>query len=172
MKSVNHVVLCSKARIPVLVRLTNFSDFAFRVLLFAAARPGRLITIDEIALAFDVSRAHLTKVVNTLTQSGYLKAYRGRSGGLALVKPPEDINLGDVLRAAEPDFALVECMRADNRCLLTKTCKLRGPMERALAAFQAELDRYSLSDIMLSEAEFPASGGMSTTGRSRRSGQD
>jgi len=138
------------------MRLTSFSDFAFRVLLFAAARPGSLITIDEIAEAFDVSRAHLTKVVNTLTQSGYLKAYRGRSGGLELGMAPEKINLGDVLRATEPDFALVECMRPDNQCRLTKACKLRGPMERALSAFHAELGRHTLSDIMLSEAEFPA----------------
>ena len=138
------------------MRLTNFSDFAFRVLLFAASRSDRLITIDEIADVFDVSRAHLTKVVNTLTQTGYLKAYRGRSGGLALGKSPEHINLGDVLRATEPDFALVECMRPENHCVLTKACRLRGPMERALAAFQAELSRYTLSDIMLSEADFPA----------------
>ncbi len=138
------------------MRLTNFSDFAFRVLLFAAARPGRLITIDEIAETFDVSRAHLTKVVNTLTQTGYLKAYRGRSGGLALGKSPTDINLGDVLRATEPDFALVECMRSENHCVLTRACKLRGPMERALAAFQAELSRYTLADILLSETEFPS----------------
>ncbi|MGH1483003.1 MAG: RrF2 family transcriptional regulator [Geminicoccales bacterium] len=138
------------------MRLTSFSDFAFRVLLFAAARPDRLITIDEIAEVFDVSRAHLTKVVNTLTQSGYLKAYRGRSGGLALGKTPEKINLGDVLRVTEPDFALVECMREDNQCVLTRACKLRGPMEHALAAFHAELGRHTLSDIMLREADFPA----------------
>lgn len=137
------------------MRLTSFSDFAFRVLLFAAARPDRLITIDEIAKVFDVSRAHLTKVVNTLTQSGYLKAYRGRSGGLALGKAPGKINLGDVLRVTEPDFALVECMREDNQCVLTRTCKLRGPMERALTAFHAELGRHTLSDIMLSEVDFP-----------------
>ena len=138
------------------MRLTNFSDFAFRVLLLAASRSNRLITIDEIAEVFDVSRAHLTKVVNTLTQTGYLKAYRGRAGGLTLGKPPDDINLGDVLRATEPDFALVECMRSENHCILTKACRLRGPMERALAAFQAELSRYTLADIMLSEAEFPS----------------
>jgi Rrf2 family nitric oxide-sensitive transcriptional repressor len=138
------------------MRLTSFSDFAFRVLLFAAARPDRLITIDEIAAVFDVSRAHLTKVVNTLTQSGYLKAYRGRSGGLALGKTPERINLGDVLRVTEPDFALVECMREDNQCVLTRACKLRSPMERALAAFHAELGRHTLADIMLREADFPA----------------
>ena len=155
MKWVNHAAAYPNAWKSVPVRLTNFSDFAFRVLLFAAARPDRLITIDEITEVFDVSRAHLTKVVNTLTQTGYLKAYRGRSGGLTLGMAPDEINLGEVLRATEPDFALVECMRSDNRCVLTKACKLRGPMERALAAFHTELSRHTLADVMLSEADFP-----------------
>jgi Rrf2 family transcriptional regulator, nitric oxide-sensitive transcriptional repressor len=102
------------------VRLTNFSDYALRLLMFAAAQNDRLITIEETAELYGISRAHLMKVANQLTRSGFLKAVRGRSGGLALAKPPQKIRLSDVLRATEPDFALVECFGAeDNQCLIT-----------------------------------------------------
>ena len=132
------------------MRLTNFSDYALRVLMYAAAQEDRLITIEETAEVYDISRAHLMKVVNQLTRAGYLKAVRGRSGGLALAKRPGRINLGDVLRTTEPDFALVECFTKDNRCVLTPRCRLRGVLHEALAAFTGTLDRYTLADLILS----------------------
>ena len=91
------------------MRLTNFSDYALRVLMFAAERGDRLITIEETATLHGISRAHLMKIVNQLTRAGYLKAVRGRSGGLTLAKRPNKIRLGDVVRVTEPDFVLVEC---------------------------------------------------------------
>ena len=97
------------------MRLTNFSDYALRVLLYAAARRNALITIEETAQVYGISRAHLMKVVNQLTRAGFLKAVRGRSGGLELARRPEKSSLGDVVLATEPDFALVECFSPENR---------------------------------------------------------
>ena len=108
------------------MRLTNFSDYALRILMYAAMRSERLITIEETARVYGISRAHLMKVANQLTRAGYLKAVRGRSGGLALAKEPDDIRLGDVVRATEPDFALVDCFADGERCLITPRCRLRG----------------------------------------------
>ena len=136
------------------MRLTDFSDYALRVLMFAAANGDRLITIEETAEVYEISRAHLMKVVNLLTRSGYLKSVRGRFGGVTLARSPEQINLGDVLRATEPDFALVECFTADNRCILTPRCKLRGVLHEALAAFAGTVDRYTLADLILSPEDF------------------
>lgn len=136
------------------MRLTNFSDYALRVLLFAAARGDELITIEETAKAYGISRAHLMKVANQLTRSGYLKAVRGRSGGLALAKRPSKICLGDVVRATEPDFALVECFSPENRCLITPRCRLKGVLKEALGAFMATLDRYTLADLVLRPEDF------------------
>ena len=136
------------------MRLTNFSDYALRVLMYAAARDERLITIDETAKVYGISRAHLMKVVNQLTRAGYLKAIRGRSGGLVLAKRPHKIRLGDVVRATEPDFALVECFGADNQCVITPRCRLRGALKEALGAFVATLDRYTLADLILSPRDF------------------
>jgi Rrf2 family nitric oxide-sensitive transcriptional repressor len=136
------------------MRLTNFSDYAFRVLMYAAARSDRLITIDETANVYGISRAHLMKVVNQLTRAGYLKAVRGRAGGLALAKRPDKIRLGDVLRATEPDFALVECFGPDNQCVITPRCRLRGAFKEALGAFTGTLDRYTLADLVLNPRDF------------------
>jgi Rrf2 family nitric oxide-sensitive transcriptional repressor len=136
------------------MRLTNFSDYALRVLMYAAARGDRLITIDETASVYRISRAHLMKVVNQLTRAGFLKAVRGRSGGLMLARPPADIRLGDVVRATEPDFALVECFASGNQCLITPRCRLRGVLNEALAAFMEALDRYTLTDLILNPRDF------------------
>lgn len=136
------------------MRLTNFSDYALRVLMYAAARDERLITIDETAKVYGISRAHLMKVVNQLTRAGYLKAVRGRSGGLTLAKRPNKIRLGDVVRATEPDFVLVECFASGNQCVITPRCRLRGALNEALAAFIGTLDGYTLADLVLNPRAF------------------
>jgi Rrf2 family transcriptional regulator, nitric oxide-sensitive transcriptional repressor len=136
------------------MRLTNFSDYALRVLLYAAARRDELITIEETAKVYGISKAHLMKVVNQLTRAGYLKAVRGRSGGLALAMRPNKIRLGDVVRATEPDFALVECFGSGNECRITLRCRLRGVLNEALGAFLATLDRYTLADLVLRPEDF------------------
>lgn len=136
------------------MRLTNFSDYALRVLMYAAAQRERLITIEETAQIYDISRNHLMKVVNVLTRAGYLKAVRGRAGGFTLAKRPDRIRIGAVLRLTEPDFALVECFSADNHCLIAPACRLRGVLREALAAFVAVLDRHTLDDLLLHPEDF------------------
>jgi Rrf2 family nitric oxide-sensitive transcriptional repressor len=67
--------------------------------MYAAVRNDRLITIEETAEVYDISRAHLMKAVNHLTRAGLLKTARGRTGGHALAKRPDKISLSDVIRA-------------------------------------------------------------------------
>lgn len=136
------------------MRLTNFSDYALRMLMYAASADDRLFTIEEAARAFGVSRTHLNKVANTLTRSGYLRAVRGRSGGLVLGRRPEAIRISDVVRLTEPDFALVECFSTGNQCVLTPCCKLSAMFGEAMASFQSTLDRYTLADITVAPQDF------------------
>lgn len=138
------------------MRLTHFSDYALRMLMYAASTNARLFTIEEAARAFGVSKTHLNKVANTLTRGGYLTAVRGRSGGLMLGRPPETIRIGDIIRLTEPDFALVECFATGNHCVLTPCCKLSGMLGEAIASFQSALDRYTLADIALTQQDFIA----------------
>ncbi|MGE0338920.1 MAG: Rrf2 family transcriptional regulator [Xanthobacteraceae bacterium] len=136
------------------MRLTKFSDYALRVLMYAAVRKERLITIDEVSKVYGISRAHLMKVVNQLSRAGYLTAVRGRSGGITLAKRPNAVRLGDVVRATEPDFALVECFEMRNECVVTARCRLRGVLDEALSAFIRTLDRYTLADLILNPRDF------------------
>jgi Rrf2 family nitric oxide-sensitive transcriptional repressor len=149
------------------MRLTSFSDYALRMLMFAASHPGKPFTIEAAARSFGVSRTHLNKVANTLTRGGFLTAVRGRSGGLLLAHPPAAIRIGDVVRLTEPDFAVVECFATGNQCVLTGACKLSGMMGEAIAAFQAALDRYTLADLILAPNSF-APGSPDAPSRPRR----
>src|SRR5690606_25726965 len=101
-----------------------------------------------------ISRAHLMKVVNALTRAGYLKAVRGRTGGLRLAKPADEIRLGDVVQTTEPDFALVECFATGNQCIISGCCRLPRVMREALDDFIAALNRYTLASIALRPEDF------------------
>lgn len=136
------------------MRLTTFSDYALRVLMLAGSVEGRLITIEETSKVYGISRAHLMKVVNILTKTGYLNGVRGRSGGFALARLPETINLGDVVRATEPDFALVECFASGNQCVITGFCRLPRVLNEALTSFVTTLDHYTLADVLPRKGEF------------------
>lgn len=140
------------------MRLTNFSDYALRILIYAGTNRDRLITIEETASAYGISRNHLMKVTNQLTRAGFLKAVRGRSGGLTLAREAASIRLGDVLRSTEPDFFIVECFAPQEEdgasCALACRCRLRGVLADALNAFMTTVDRYTLADIILSPADF------------------
>lgn len=130
------------------MRLTYFSDYAFRVLIYLAVKPGQRCTIREISDAYNISRAHLMKVVNLLTREGLVIAQRGPNGGLTLALPPEKIRLGDVVRKTEDDLGLVECFRPENTCRLTPNCGLAGALSRAMQAFLEELDKQTIADLV------------------------
>jgi Rrf2 family transcriptional regulator, nitric oxide-sensitive transcriptional repressor len=138
------------------MQLTKFSDYALRVLMYTHAAGGRRVTIEEMAAAYRISRTHLMKVVNSLSRNGYLTALRGRSGGLVLGRPAEDISLGEVVRATEPAFAIVECFSTSNQCVLTGRCRLAGVLDQALTAFLTVLDQHTLASVALKPKDFRA----------------
>lgn len=150
------------------MRLTQFTDYALRLLLFAATHAERLVTIEETARLYGVSRHHMMKIANQLTREGILQAVRGRSGGLRLTRPADEIGLGRIIRLTEPDFALVECFGGANACLITPSCRLKGVLGRGLAAFLAEMDRYTLADLAMAPAAFVRGGGPSPAGAADR----
>lgn len=130
------------------MRLTVMTDYALRLLMYVGQRPGRLCTIAEVARAYDISEAHLMKVTHQLGRAGFLATLRGKGGGMRLAARPAQIRLGAVVRAIEPDFALVECFNTCNRCALAGQCRLAGVVSGALAAFLAHLDTCTLADLL------------------------
>jgi Rrf2 family nitric oxide-sensitive transcriptional repressor len=143
------------------MRLSEYTDYTLRVLMCCATQPDRLRTISEIAQTLRVSKNHLMKVVNDLAGQGLLQTSRGRGGGIRLMKPAREIGIGDVLRASERDFRLVECFDPDtDTCTLTPTCLLRGALRRALNAYFTELDALTLADIAMPLSDGGAGAGI------------
>lgn len=130
------------------MRLTRYTDFSLRVLIYLAARPDGFGTVQSISDAYRISKNHLMKVVQALNQRGYVDTIRGKGGGMRLRLPPERINVGRVVRDMESDLDLVECFGPDNRCVITPECMLKNVLAEALTAFTAVLDRYTLADIV------------------------
>ena len=130
------------------MRLAEYTDYTLRVLMYCAARPQQLVTIGELAEHHAVSKNHLMKIVNDLARQGVLETTRGRGGGLRLLKHPATIRVGDVVRASETDFRLVECFDAGtNLCTLSPSCRLKQVFDAALRAYFTELDAATLADI-------------------------
>jgi Rrf2 family nitric oxide-sensitive transcriptional repressor len=126
------------------LRLTRFSDYAVRVLLYLAAHTDRLCSIAEIAMAYGISQNHLMKVVSDLAANGYVHAQRGRGGGLRLARAAQEINIGRLLRHTEGEIDLVGCAT----CKLKGACRLPGPLDLALDAFFTVLEGYTLAQVM------------------------
>jgi Rrf2 family nitric oxide-sensitive transcriptional repressor len=130
------------------VRLTVHTDYSLRVLIFLALKENSLATIAEIAGAYGISRNHLMKVVHQLAVAGYVETTRGKGGGLRLARQPAEILLGDVIRHAEADMALVPCFEpTGGACAILPGCVLREALVEARGAFFAALDHYTLADL-------------------------
>ena len=131
------------------MHLDKRTDYSLRVLMFLASNRGRLSTIAEIADRFDISQAHLTKVVHLLGRAGLVETLRGRSGGLRLAGDGTTIRVGDVVRRMEGDLAPVECLRASGgNCLITSCCRLKGALSRAMGAYLAVLDGVTIAELV------------------------
>ena len=130
------------------MRLTRFTDYSLRVLIYLGLSPDEWVTIRQISEAYGISRNHLMKVVSSLAQLEYVKSQRGPGGGIRLSRMPEDIKLADVVRDAEGDVRLVECFDTDNSCVLTPSCSLKIILGEALVAFFDSLEGHTLQDII------------------------
>lgn len=138
----------------VAMRLSTFSDYSLRVLMHAALRAPGLVTIDEVADAFDISRNHLVKVVHALGGNGFLATRRGIGGGFTLALPMENIVIGKVVRLTEADETVIDCKdRNDKPCQIFPACRLKGVLDEAASAFFAVLDNYSLNDLVKRSSE-------------------
>ncbi|MFT3975928.1 MAG: Rrf2 family transcriptional regulator [Sphingomonas bacterium] len=131
------------------MRLTRYTDYAMRVLLYLGARSDRLCSIAEVSRAYGISQNHLMKVVNDLANAGYVASARGRGGGIRLGRPAGEINVGALVRHMEDGFDLADCAN----CLIAPACGLTRALNEALAAFMKVLDGYTLADLLATPAD-------------------
>ena len=128
------------------MQLSLYTDYSLRVLLFLGIHQDRRVTMGEIADAFAISHEHLRKVIHSLGKLGYLKTYRGKSGGFELARPPEQINLGEVIAATEPKRPVIDC--ESQPCILAQSCSLQAVLARAETAFYDVLKQSHLGDLL------------------------
>lgn len=131
------------------LHLTQFSDYGLRLVIYLACHPDQVVSVDEISRAFGISRHHLVKVVQTLTELGVVEAQRGRGGGMRLTMAPAAINIGWLVRQTEPHFELVECFDPEtNTCPIAPACGLKGLLQHAQQAFLSVLDQATLEQLL------------------------
>lgn len=130
------------------MRLTTMTDYSLRLIMYAGRNRDRLCTIAEIAHVHDISESHLMKITHQLALGGWIETIRGKGGGLRLAREPSDVNLGELVRYIEPDFAIVECLGVGDTCTLTGNCRLTAVVVEALQAFMAKLDATTLADVI------------------------
>lgn len=130
------------------MRLTRQTNYAFRILMYCASNDGRLSRIPEIAAAYTVSELFLFKILQPLVESGLVETVRGRNGGVRLGRPADQINLFDVVRVTEENFAMAECFENDAaECPLIDSCNLNAALREALSAFFAVLEKHTIADL-------------------------
>jgi Rrf2 family nitric oxide-sensitive transcriptional repressor len=130
------------------MRITRYTDYSVRVLIYLGIKGESLATIQEIADSYGISKNHLMKVVHDLQQRGYVDTIRGKNGGLRLRLAPAEISIGRLIRETEEDKALVECFEAENGCVITPFCDLKHVLAKAQEAFFQVLDGYTLADML------------------------
>ena len=131
------------------MRLSTFSDYSLRVLMYLGAQPDRLATIAEIAAGHGISESHLMKVAHQLGRGGFIETVRGKGGGLRLAMAANEMVLGDVIRHTESDFNLVECFASNASCRIQGACCLNSILDQAVQALFRVLDRYTLADLLV-----------------------
>lgn len=136
------------------MKLTAFTDYSLRVLIYLAANPGKKATIAEVSRVFGVSEHHLMKVVHFLGKKGWISTLRGKGGGMLLEKAPQDICIGQVVRDTEGELAPAECFEAGGgHCTIGQCCQLKGVLADAIKAFYSVLDRYTVADVTSNQEE-------------------
>ena len=136
------------------MKLSTFTDYSLRVLMYLATSPGRRATIAEIGASFDINVNHLTKVAHHLGRCGWLETARGKGGGLMLAKPAEQISIGKVVRDTEGAVEPAECFSPDHsHCAILTTCRLQYVLAESVKAFYGVLDQYTLADITRNRSE-------------------
>lgn len=128
------------------MKLSLYTDYSLRVLLFLGAHRPRRVTLQEIADYYAISHEHLRKVVHMLGTLGYIDTFRGKRGGIELNLDPSQLRIGDVIAATEPRKAVIDC--ASQPCTLLSTCSLQGALQQAEAAFYNTLNSYTLAGLL------------------------
>lgn len=128
------------------MQLTKHTDYAFRVLIYLEGMEEERTTIQTISDFYDLSKTHMMKVVNELSNKGWVDSIRGKNGGIRLGVAAEDINLRAVLELMESNLDPINCDLP--LCHLKSVCRLKPVLLQAQSEYLKHLGKYSLADIV------------------------
>jgi Rrf2 family nitric oxide-sensitive transcriptional repressor len=128
------------------MQLKRYTDYSLRVLIYLGIHPERVVSINEIAQAYGISRNHLLKVVGGLAELGWIEAYRGKAGGWKLARAPLQINIGQVVQHMEGQSEIIDCH--EPACPIFAACTLKRVLHEAQTAFFTALHQYTLADLL------------------------
>lgn len=92
-----------------------------------------------------VSGKYLEKIMRILSGRKIVSANRGAQGGYYLAKAPEEITIGEVVRALEDDMLLIECVKHDGKC---KCCPSSGVWKKLYNGINQLLDSMTLKQMV------------------------
>lgn len=151
------------------MHLTRQSDYAIRAILHLAKLPyGDIVQTKEIAAAEDIPRKYLPSIIRTLARAGLIRTLRGNQGGVMLARPPEEINLNEVVEAIEGPMALVQCLRGQEDCVHEKDCAVLPVWENVQQMMQGQLENTTFADLSTGTMVNPAIHKARRTGRAAR----
>ena len=139
--------------------LTQKAKYAVRALTVLAAVDRRVpLPIHEVADRAHAPQKFLEAILLELRRHGVLASTRGKAGGYALARPPEEIRLGDVIRMVDGPLAPIPCAsltayRPCVDCPDPPTCSLRRVMRRVRDATAAILDNTTVADLTAEAGE-------------------
>jgi Rrf2 family nitric oxide-sensitive transcriptional repressor len=135
------------------MQLTQYTDYSLRTLIALALSPGERSTVSEVSRAYGISRNHLVKVVGRLAELGYVETIRGKGGGVRLARRPQQIGVGEVVRAMEAELGVVGCLQNEGAsCVISPVCRLKTIFSGATTKFLEELDAWTLADLLQQRA--------------------
>lgn len=102
-------------------------NYGVRAALYVATRDRQeFVSIREISENLNISFHFLTKILQTLTQSGIMTSFRGPRGGVALAKADREISLLEIVRAIDGESLFTDCILGLNNCGEEKPCPLHN----------------------------------------------
>ena len=122
-----------------------------RTMLALAAAYGRgPVPLTQIAQRENISLAYLEQLIAALRRKGLVHSVRGARGGYRLAQTPQEVTLGDVLRAAEESIGPVDCLSEDRQgacCEREAECSVRPAWARLRSSMVDLLDSTTLADL-------------------------
>lgn len=105
------------------MKISTRTRYGFRFMLNLGLEYGNgVCQLSQIAEKEEISDKYLEQIVKLLKVGGFIQSVRGAKGGYSLIKPPSEINLGDLFETLEGELILVECLASDASCSREKKC--------------------------------------------------